>query len=151
MKKPKREVYEPSRAAQKIADRAMIFKVSGYVWEEIARAADDEYGSLVQTAKEVVEYVEGLPDAEARIFVRLLRNDLENVTPPKNVVEQSEEQFEALPDPGARELEAAVGYLAVCMNQDFARMVLVSMKTWPLSSPVMTASLLSGSRKCFAA
>jgi len=123
-KKPRRDVHEPSVAAQRIADRANLLDDSCYVWGDIASTADGEFDALARTIKDVIEYLERLPDAEARILVRLLRDDLAKITPPKNAVEQTEEQPGPGPDPDAREVEAAIGYLTVCMTEDFVIKVL---------------------------
>src|SRR5208282_335930 len=71
-----------------------------------------------------VEYLEEVPDAEARILVRLLRNAVLKVTTPKHSDEEGEQPIVPLPDPTPKEREAAVGYLAVCMNPKFGEMVL---------------------------
>jgi len=123
-KKTRREVYKPSSAAENVARAAATFDESYYVWEAVAQAADSEYSELVRTAEEAAAYLEEVPDADARILVRLLRDALIKATPPKDLDEQPEQQLHPPRDPTTEEREAAIGYLAVCMNAEFAKMVL---------------------------
>jgi hypothetical protein len=123
-KKPKREEYEPSTAAENVARVAGNFYAPNIALGEIAQAVDVEYRELVETAEMAVEYLEEVPDTQARILVRLLRDALLKVTTPKTSDEEGEQPIVTLPDPTPREREAAVGYLAVCMNPKFGKMVL---------------------------
>ncbi|MGD0058534.1 MAG: hypothetical protein ABSD58_03860 [Verrucomicrobiia bacterium] len=108
-KKGKRETYVPSEAAENVARVAGNFYAPNIALGEIAQAVDMEYRELVETAEMAVEYLEEVPDAEARILVRLLRNAVLKVTTPKHSDEEGEQPIVPLPDPTPKEREAAVG------------------------------------------
>jgi hypothetical protein len=123
-RKGKREAYVASEAAENVARVAGDFYTPNIVLGEIAQAVDTEYRELVETAEMAAEYLEEVPDTQARILVRLLRDALLKVTTPKASDEEGEQPIVPLPDPTPKEREAAVGYLAVCMNPKFGKMVL---------------------------
>ena len=110
---------QPSTAACNVTSRANDFcRLSGWMAEEILSATDAEYSELVEAAEYAVEYLQDVPDAEARLLVELLRDALAKTKPPKDV-DEDEEQDERLGEPTAREREAAIDYLVLRLKPEF--------------------------------